>query len=240
MRTVCIIQARMGSTRLPGKVLEPIFDRPMLAWDVHRVRQARLLDEVVVATSTLTQDDPIVALCEREGWPHFRGSEADVLNRYYHAAQAFGAEAVVRITADCPLIDPGVLDLTVAAFRSAAPQVDYVNNVTPRTYPRGLDAEVFTFAALERAWQEDDSAWREHVTPYIYQTPGAFRLHFVTNPVNYAHHRWTVDTRRDMELVRRIYAHFGHGDFTWQAALALLQEHPDWADINRDVEQKSI
>lgn len=237
---VCLVQARMGSTRLPGKVLAPILDRPMLAWVIDRLRRCELVDEVAVATTTLDRDDAIVTLCDEAGWPVFRGSEEDVLDRYYRAAGYFDADTVLRVTSDCPLIDPGVVDLAAASFRAAAPPVDYVSNFTPRTYPRGLDVEVFSFAALERAWQEDTSAWREHVTPYIRNNPDAFRLHAIANPADFSGYRWTVDEPDDLALVRRIYQHFGHGDFTWQDALAALDAHPSWAAINRDVQQKSI
>jgi len=238
-KVVCIIQARMGSTRLPGKVLLPLLDRPLLWWDMHRVRQARTLDEVVIATTTRPADDAIVALCDGEGWPVFRGSENDVLDRYYRAASAHEADVVVRITSDCPLIDPAVVDYTVAGHLSAAPQPDYTSNSTVRTYPRGLDTEVVSFAALERAWQTATlPPEREHVTYHIYQHPDTFHLHRVQNPVDHSQHRWTVDTPEDLELIRRIYGHFGHGDFSWQEALAVVEAHPDWSAINAHIEQK--
>jgi len=240
MTVVGIIQARMGSTRLPGKVLQPILDKPVLWWGVYRLKKARLIDQIVIATTELPQDDVLVELGEAEHWRDARGSENDVLDRYYQAARDFAADVVVRITSDCPLIDPGVTDYTIAAYLSAAPTVDYVNNLNPRTYPRGLDTEVFSFAALERAHREDRSSWREHVTPYIHQQPALFRLGAVANLVDYARYRWTVDTPEDLELVRTIYQHFGHGDFSWQDALKAVEEHPAWADINRDIQQKAI
>jgi spore coat polysaccharide biosynthesis protein SpsF len=240
MRTVCIIQARMGSTRLPGKVLRPLLGRPMLWWVVHRARQARLLDEVVVATTLDARDDQLDDLCCREGWGCFRGSEEDVLDRYYQAAKHVEADVVVRITSDCPLIDPRVIDHVTAAYFAGFPHPDYVSIFEPRTYPRGLDTEVFSMKALETAWREDTSAWREHVTPYIYRNPDRFRLLSVCNPVDYAHHRWTVDTPEDLELVTRIYEHFGHGDFRWGDVIGLLERNPEWAEINRHVEQKNI
>src|SRR5712692_2461671 len=168
MKTVCIVQARMGSTRLPGKVLQPILHRPMLCWVINRVKRCRLIDDVVIATTTATQEDPIVDFCTSQGWSFCRGSEADVLDRYYRAAQQFGADHVVRITSDCPLIDRDVTDNVIATYHSVMPAPDYVSNVLIRTYPRGLDTEVLSYAALSRAWSEDQSMrWREHVTPYI-------------------------------------------------------------------------
>lgn len=240
MKTIVIIQARMGSTRLPSKVLLPLLDQPLLWWDVHRVRQSRLIDEVVIATTTDSRDDAIVALCSTEGWAYFRGSEDDVLDRYYQAAQAYQANVIVRITSDCPLIDPQTMDYVISAFHAAAPAVDYASNSIVRTYPRGLDTEVFTFAALETAWREDRSGWREHVTPFLYNHPERFRLLPVTNSTDYSHHRWTVDTPEDYELVQRIYEHFGHGDFGWRDVLAVLDQHPDWVMINQHVEQKKL
>lgn len=240
MKTVCIIQARLGSTRLPGKVLLPLLEKPLLWWAVYRVRKCRLIDEVVIATTEHSRDDAIADLCLLEGLACWRGSEEDVLDRYYGAAKVYGADSVVRITSDCPLIDPSVTEYTVATFNSIAPAVDYASNVHVRSYPRGLDTEVFTFAALEQTWREDTSAWREHVTPYLYHTVGRFRLGDVTNPVDYSHHRWTVDTPEDFELVRRIYDYFGHGDFGWRDVLALLDANPDWTQINADVQQKHV
>lgn len=240
MKTVCIIQARMGSTRLPGKVLQPLLDKPLLFWDVYRVKKARLIDEVLIATTTDSRDDAIVELCNSAGWGYFRGSEDDVLDRYYQAAQKQHAGVVVRVTSDCPLIDPQVLDYILAGFYAAAPAVDYASNSIMRTYPRGLDTEVFTFAALETAWREDNSSWREHVTPFIYNHPERFRLLPVTNPTDYSHHRWTVDTPEDYELVRRIYEHFGHGEFGWRDVLDVLDQHPDWVAINQHIEQKKL
>ena len=239
-KIVCIIQARMGSTRLPGKVLKLLQGKPLLWWDMYRIKQSRFVDEIVIATTTQPQDDPLAAPGETEGWQVFRGSEDDVLDRYYQAAERYRADIVVRITSDCPLIDPTMIDYTITAFLSAAPSVDYAANILVRRYPRGLDVEVFSAEALGRAWREDHSAWREHVTPYIYNNPSAFRLLAVQNPVDYSQHRWTVDTPEDFELVRRIYEHFGHGDFRWQDVLDLLAQHPDWVALNAHVEQKKL
>ncbi len=175
-RTVAIIQARVGSTRLPGKVMKPLLGDPMLSIVVRRVARARTVDEVVVATTTLPEDDAIAALAASEGWALERGSETDLLERYLEAARAHEADVVVRITSDCPIIDPEVIDRTVAAFRDG--DVDYASNtLEPRTYPRGLDVEVVSAGALELAGREDrDPAWREHATPYIYRHPESYRL----------------------------------------------------------------
>jgi spore coat polysaccharide biosynthesis protein SpsF len=240
MTIVAIIQARTGSTRLPGKVLLPLLGEPMLKRVVERVGRSLSLNLVVVATTMLPEDDPIAMLADAEGWPLERGSELDLLDRYVQAARAHSADIVVRITSDCPLIDPDVIDSTLRAFEKA--QCDYASNaLEPRTYPRGLDVEVVTMTSLERAWQEDtNSAWREHVTPYIYRHPEAFRLLRVPSPDDRSGLRWTVDTPEDFELVSRIYDALGTADFGWRQALAVIEAHPEWEDLNRAVRQKVV
>lgn len=242
MKVVGIIQARMGSTRLPGKVLLDLAGEPMLARVVNRVRRAQTLDEVVVATTMQPADDAIVRLCAERGWPCFRGSEEDVLDRYYRAAVAHQTDIVVRITSDCPLIEPEIVDRVVREFLDLQPSVDYACNVLPqRTFPRGLDTEAMRFDVLEQVWREDlNPAWREHVTPYIHRNPDLFRIHGVVNEVDYSDMRWTVDTPEDLAFVRRIYDHFGHNRFSWREVLAVLAEHPEWLEINRHVQQKTV
>ena len=242
MRVVAIVQAHMGSTRLPGKVLLDLAGEPMLARVVNRVRRAQTLGEVLVATTMQSADEAIVRLCIERGWPCSRGSEEDVLDRYYHAAVAHQADVVVRITSDCPLIEPEVADRVVQEFLERQPEVDYACNVLPRrTFPRGLDTEVMRFDVLERAWREDlNPAWREHVTPYIQRNPGLFHIHGVTSGADYSHMRWTVDTPEDLAFVRCIYDHFGHDRFSWREVLAVLEQHPEWLEINRHVQQKVI
>lgn len=240
MRVVAIIQARMGSTRLPGKVLEDLGGRSMLARVVRRTRRASTLDEVVVATSTATQDDPIVTECRRLGIGWFRGSEADVLDRYFGAAETYRAECVVRITSDCPLIDWSVIDRVVGAFRESRP--DYASNTLVRTYPRGLDTEVMTAEALARAWCEASEPYqRVHVTPYLYQHPELFHLFAVTGEKDASGGRWTVDTPEDLQFVRTVYERFGQTDrFSWHDAWALVEREPDLARINGHVEHKRL
>jgi spore coat polysaccharide biosynthesis protein SpsF len=234
MRIVCIIQARMGSTRLPGKVLMDLAGEPVLARVVNRARRATRLAEVVVATSTKSEDNAIAALCEARGWPCFRGSEADVLDRYYQAARVFRADVVVRVTSDCPLIDPEVLDRLIGEFVNRLPTVDYAANFLPRpTYPHGLDAEVMRFDVLERLWRDDTNpAWREHVTLYLLEHPDWFTIHTVSHDVNLSHHRWTVDHAEDLALLRRIFEHFADDRFSWREALDLVGWHPDWEKLN--------
>jgi len=242
MKIVAIVQSHMGSTRLPGKVLLDLAGEPMLVRDMNRLSRAQTLDKVVVATTVNLADDAIVGLCAKHGWPCFRGSEEDVLDRYYRAAAEYEADAVVRITSDCPLIEPEVVDRVVREFLERQPEVDYACNTLPRrTFPRGLDTEVSRFDVLERAWHEDhDPSWREHVTPYIRRNPELFRIHGIMSEVDYSHMRWTVDTPEDLVFVRHIYEYFGHDRFSWQDVLALLKEHPEWLKINQHVLQKTI
>jgi len=241
MKIVAIIQARMGSTRLPGKVLMDIAGQTMLARVVNRVRRSTRIDETVIATTVSQSDEPVVAECQKLNVTCFRGSEKDVLDRYYQAALAYNAEGVVRITSDCPLTDPGIVDLVIREFFKKVP-LDYAsNNLPPRTFPRGVDVEVFSWTALERAWfQDHNPAWREHVTPFLYRNPQSFRLHRVINQTDYSSMRWTVDTTEDLALVRRVFEHFGHDGFSWKEVLNLVKQHPDWMEINRGIQQKEV
>jgi spore coat polysaccharide biosynthesis protein SpsF len=238
-KVVAIIQARMGSTRLPGKVLAEIHGHPMLWHVVQRTRAAKTLDEVIVATTTQPADDAIVAFCREHSVSCFRGSENDVLDRYYRAALQQNADAVVRITSDCPLIDPEIIDKTVRAFLLERP--DYASNGLVRTYPRGLDTEIMTFQALELAWREARQPYEHsHVTPYLYETPGKFRVLSVTADQDYSACRWTVDTPEDLEFVRAVYARFASENFLWSDILKLLEREPELAEINRSITQKAL
>ena len=240
MKTVAIIQARTGSTRLPGKVLMPLLGEPVLTHVMRRVARASLVDEAVVATTDLPSDDAIIELGAQDGWPVVRGSELDLLDRYLKAAHAHGAERVVRVTSDCPMIDPGLIDdVLVALDREGA---DYASNtLQPRTYPRGLDVEAMTIEALEQAGREDDDpASREHATPWLWRNPDRFRHARVDHPVDLSQHRWTVDTLEDYELLVRIFDALGRDDFTWREALAMVEAHPEWSQLNRHIEQKAV
>jgi len=241
MRVVAIIQARMGSSRLPGKVMLDLAGEPMLRRDVNRVRRARMLDETLIATTTELPDDAIAEYCRANGIAVFRGSENDVLDRYCRAAREHRADAVVRITSDCPLIDPQLIDEVIDCFVRAG-DLDYASNVFPhRRYPRGLDTEIVRFDVLERLRRRtSDRISREHVTAYIQRNPGQFRLACTPCPQDYSHMRWTVDTQEDYDLVRRVYEHFGHDEFSWTDVLGLLERHPDWLELNRDVRQKEL
>ena len=239
MKTVAIIQTRMGSTRLPGKVLMDLGGDTVLSRVVRRVRRAKVVQDVLVATTTFPSDSAIVEECNRLGVPSFRGSEADVLDRYYRAAQACAADAVVRVTSDCPVIDPELVDSTVAVFLGQ--HADYASNVSPRRYPRGLDTEVFSMTALERAWRDSSEPHqREHVTPYFSEHPELFRLASSPGTSDYSQYRWTLDTSDDLALLRAIYEAFENKpDFGWRDVLALMQRRPELADLNSGVVQKS-
>ena len=243
-RIVAIIQGRMASSRLPGKVLEDIHGSPMLAWVINRARLAHSLDEVVIATTVDPSDDPIQTFCESHGFSFFRGDSFDVLDRYYQAAVRFKADVVVRLTADCPLIDPGLIDDTVAAYFKT--EADFAANRLPppwkRTFPIGLDLEVCSFQALQRAWNEADQTYqREHVMPYLYEEEGRFRVHVVNHDPNYGHYRWTVDTPEDLVLIREIIERLeGREDFTWKDVLALQQEAPELFMVNASVKHKTV
>lgn len=241
--TVVIVQARMTSTRLPGKVLKPIAGRPMLAYQLERLRRSRRTDRIVVASTVNASDDPIVALCASEGVEYTRGSENDVLSRYAEAAARFDAATVVRLTSDCPLLDPQLIDAAIAAYADGDERPDYLSNMIAPTWPYGMAVEVFSARALAEAQAEArDAAEREHVTPFIYWRPGRYRLKSLTRQPDLSHHRWTVDTPEDFELVRRIVETLypRKPEFAMADVLALLAEHPDWQEINRHVAQKSV
>lgn len=230
MTVVAIIQARMTSSRLAGKVLADICGKPALQRMIDRVRGARLIDSIVVATTTNTTDDPVLRLCDAIGVAVYRGDESDVLGRIFEAARSASANAVVRLTADCPMIDPGVIDEIVTVFKQG--DFDYVSNCDTRTYPDGLDVEICTFDALQQAHHEAKHAFaREHVTPYIRGShpqfgDGKFRRKQVTFAADFAHVRWTLDTADDLKRIRRLVGSLPEG-YTWLHALSLATKQPE-------------
>jgi spore coat polysaccharide biosynthesis protein SpsF len=240
VKVVAVVQARMGSTRLPRKVLQDLAGHSMLSRVVIRLRASRLIDEVVVATTCHAKDDAIVEECLRCSVSFSRGDENDVLDRYFRAAESSRADVVVRITSDCPLIDPEITDTTIQAFLQE--RLDYASNTLVRTYPRGLDTEVISRTALTLAWQEARQPYeREHVTPYIIEHPAKFRLLSVTGDQDYSSHRWTVDTPEDLALIRAIYSRLPCDKvFSWRDVLKLLEREPALADLNRSVVQKAV
>lgn len=236
-RVAVIIQARMGATRLPGKPLKKVLGRPLLSHLIERLRRSQKVDEIVVATTQNPQDLQIVSLCQEEHIPVFRGSEEDVLDRYYQTAKAFSADVVVRITADCPLMDPAIVDEVIDYYLNH--QVDYATNTLERTFPRGMDVEVFSFSALERAAKEAvRPEEREHVTPFFYRHPEKFRLGNVAAKENNARYRLTVDTEEDFKLITLLLESLKTWDLN--EILQVLKENPEWEKINSHIQQKSL
>ncbi len=262
-KVVAIIQARMGASRLPGKVLLDIGGEPMLARVVERALRSKGVDQVVVATSLEQEDDPIEVFCSQREYSCFRGSLQDVLDRYYQAAKSYSANIIVRITADCPLIDPLVIDQTLDAFYGDGPPLinqtdpvqsvpkskpvpawDFAANRLPppwkRTFPIGLDTEVCTYSSLEIAWREANQPHqREHVMPFLYEQEQRFRVLLVNHDPDLGDLRWTVDTPQDLELLRQVYDRFGgRDDFSWIEVLELFKDEPELAKINAGVMHK--
>lgn len=234
MRIVAVLQARTGSSRLPGKVMADLAGKPLLARVIERAQAVPGVQTVVVATTPAQRDRPILDLANTCGAKAYAGSEEDVLDRYYQAVRQFDGEVVVRLTADCPLLDPRVSARVLQRFLNG--DVDYASNTLAPTFPDGLDTEVFSFAALERAWRESALASeREHVTPYIWKNPFKFRLASIADEVDRSALRWTVDEAQDLEFVRAVYQHLyrdGEPPFGMDAVLALLENKPELKAMN--------
>ena len=241
---VAIIQARMTSSRLPGKVLKEIAGIPMIQHVINRVSTSKLVDEVLVATTTDETDNEIEIFCKHNKYSYYRGHPFDVLDRYYQAAKANQAEIIVRITGDCPLMDSSLIDSLLNAFIDC--EVDFAANRLPppwkRTYPIGLDIEIAKFSALEKAWKEAESQFeREHVMPYLYDQPGRFKILLKHHDPDYGKKRWTVDTPQDLEFVRKIFDHFSHRlDFSWKEVIHFLEANPALEQINASVNAKKV
>lgn len=232
-----IVQARMGSTRLPAKTLTDIAGRPMLAHLIWRARHIPRVQQVIIATTDRPWDCVLLSFAEEQGVPVHTGSEHDVLDRLYRTATRYGVSTIVRVTPDCPLLDPWVSGGVLARFLDADGALDYVSNTHPPTFPDGLDTEVVSFTALERAWREARLASeREHVTPYIWKRPERFRLANVSHHEDLSALRWTVDEARDLDFVRAIYARLGTERlFTMDDVLKVLREDPALEAINAGV-----
>ncbi|APC41167.1 cytidylyltransferase domain-containing protein [Clostridium estertheticum] len=241
MKVVCIIQARMGSIRLQGKVLMKICGKSVLEHDIDRLKRVNNIDEIVIATTTLEKDNIIVEEAKRLGITYFRGSEDDVLSRYYYAAKENNADIVVRVTSDCPLIDSEVTEKIIGYFINNRGNYDYVSNTIERTYPRGLDTEVFSFISLKRAFNEAIiQRDREHVTPYIWDNDKNFRLAQYKNIINYSNLRWTLDTEEDFKLINTIFKYLHckkENNFNMYDILDLYRIHPELKDINIYIKQ---
>jgi spore coat polysaccharide biosynthesis protein SpsF len=239
VRVVAIIQARMGSSRLPGKVLMPLAGQPVLERVIRRVEAADAFDAIAVATSNLPGDDLLADAASRWGVVVVRGDEQDVLARYGLAAAETGADAVMRITADCPLIDPEVLHAMAGKLKDG---VDLVTNARRRTFPRGLDAELFSRAALDIMLAEArQPAEREHVTPFLYRHPDRFRIVDHLGAEDHSGLRLTLDTAEDYELLRLIHDAVAAPDrLRLDDIIAILADHPEWIRINAGVAQKEV
>ena len=265
-KVVAIIQGRMSSSRLPGKILADIAGQPMLQRVFIRTSRAATVTETIFATTTDPSDDPVAEYCDFSGIPFTRGSLYDVLDRYYQAAKQAKADIIVRITADCPVIDPALIDKVVNTVISEQSSVDgeafdFVCNRLPppypRTYPIGLDIEACTFKALEQAWTKaKEPHHREHVMPYFYEgielitdnrslqtgvSPRGFNIALLHHTTDFGDYRWTVDTAEDLEFIRQIYSRFdGRDDFTWKEVLDLVHNEPDLMKINSSVQHKTL
>ncbi len=242
MRTNVIIQARMGSTRLPGKVLMPLAGKPALSHLLSRVSVAATVDRIILATSGLRADDPIAGWCTENGVPCVRGSESDVLARYIAALEAHPSDIVVRVTGDCPLMDPEIIDHLVRTLEGHPSAPDYHSNtLPPRMIPHGLDVEVFRAEALRRAGRDAASPdEREHVTPYLYRNPQIFTVLRADHPEDISRHRWTLDTPEDHRFLDKVLGALPPGAFSWRHTLGVLAKNPDWLSINSAIAQKKL
>jgi spore coat polysaccharide biosynthesis protein SpsF len=258
-RVIAIIQGRMSSSRLPGKILADIAGQPMLQRVFMRTSRAASVTETIFATTTDSSDDTVAEYCEFSGIPFRRGSQFDVLDRYYQAARNTKAHVIVRITADCPVIDPDLINDAVNTLLEG--EYDFVCNRLPppyhRTYPIGLDVEACTFDVLEKAWQEaKEPQHREHAMPYLYEgvefsavsrqlsdgiSPRGFRIALLNHITDFGDYRWTVDTPEDLAFMRQVYSRFdGRDDFTWKEVLDLVHDEPELMKINADVKHKTL
>lgn len=236
-----IVQARMGSQRLPGKTLRKILNKTLLSYQLERLKRVVNAQAVIVATSTAAQDDLIEAASRSEGVKVYRGSENDVLDRYYQAAKTFNGDIIIRICGDCPLIDPVVIDKVINFYLTHS--YDYVANTLARTYPRGMDVEIFSFDLLKRAAKEAGlPEEREHVTPYFYEHPDLFSLGNVSNDSDQSSHRWTVDTEEDFQLIKHIIESLWPVKpyFNMDDVLQVISLHPEWTALNAHIRQKPL
>ncbi|MGK9476879.1 cytidylyltransferase domain-containing protein [Melioribacter sp. OK-6-Me] len=243
---VCaIVQARIGSTRLPGKIFKELEGKPILWHVINRLSHSKKIKNIIVATTDLPEDDATEEFCENNKIDCFRGSSEDVLSRYYQAAIDYEVDTIVRVTSDCPVIDPAVIDKMISKYflLNKNGMVDYLSNTIKRTFPRGLDAEIFSFTALAEAFRcANEKYEREHVTPYIYQHPDIFKIVNYENNQDYSFHRWTVDTAEDYELIKQIYKNLYKPNklFYFEDILKLFEEKPELIKINQKVKQKSL
>lgn len=243
MKVVAVIQARMGSTRLSGKVMKDIKGKTVLSHVIERVKKSKLISDIIIATTVHERDNVIETEAINCGAKVFRGSEDDVLSRYYYASKEFNADAVVRITSDCPVIDPYVIDELISCYLKG--KYNLVTNsgsdLNQRTYPRGLDTEVFSFKSLEDAFVNGIKKYqKEHVTPYIYEN--SKNIHYFKNKVDYSKYRWTLDTVEDFEVINEIYKKLykGEHNFFLNDIVELFKQEPHLITINAHIEQKKM
>ena len=229
----CIIQARMGSNRLHGKVMELLDGKnPSLFYTINQLKSALKLDKIIVATTQLSEDDKIEEFSIKNGIECFRGEPDNVLDRFYKCAKKYKLDTIVRTTADCPLIDPEIVDLAIQIFNSD--KYDYVHNQYPRTFPDGLDTEVFTFNALEKAWKNAVlPSEKEHVTPYFRNHKEEFKIKSMINEKNLSFHRWTLDYKEDLELIRKIIQKINHRPILINDIILLFNKEPSLFEINK-------
>lgn len=241
MTVTAIIQARMGSTRFPGKILKKVNGKPLLLHQIERLKRSNLIDALIIATTSSKKDDEVVEFCEKYNLLYYRGSEDNVLERYYKAWKKYGGDIVVRLTSDCPIIDSKIVDETISYFLNNS--YDYVSNTLQRTFPRGLDTEVFSSEALKLTYEKANlKSEKEHVTPYIYNNPLLFKIGGYKGSKDYSNYRWTVDTKDDFELISKILGAFEgrENELTLETGIDLMKKYPDWAQINNHVEQKKV
>ncbi|MEW6195424.1 MAG: glycosyltransferase family protein [Bacteroidota bacterium] len=240
-----IVQARFGSTRLPGKIFKDLSGKPVLWHVVNRLSYSKLCNKIIVATTTEPEDDQTENFCVANNIPYYRGSSDNVLSRYYETAKVFGAEIVIRITSDCPLIDPVILDKMIDDFLASnrTEKLDYLSNSIVRTFPRGLDVEIFSFETLNKTYMQAVLPYElEHVTPYIYQHPELFKLKNFAHDKELSAHRWTVDTPEDYELIKNIYdkLYVPGKIFLLDDILKLFDKNPGLIKINQSIKQKNL
>ena len=233
-QVLAIVQARMGSTRLPGKVLKVVDGKPLIEILLHRLSNSKRIDKIVLATSENEDNDELANLVGKLGYEVYRGSENNVLDRYYNAANKYQPEIVVRITGDCPIIDPKLVDDVIGFYQEK--KVDYASNTQPPTFPDGLDIEVFSFIALETAFsQASEQSDKEHVTPFIRRSDQFKRANYL-NAVNYSDERWTVDDLEDFNVIENVINHFAPNlDFSLREVLELKQSHPEYFEANKNI-----
>lgn len=243
-KIVAIIQARVGSTRLPGKVLLDLKGKTVINHVVDRVKKSKYIDEVIVATTDLEQDNKIVDECNKIGCKYFRGSESDVLSRYYLCAKENDADIIIRITSDCPLIDFNIIDNMIKKFlHKQNSSIDYMNNTLEPTLPRGYDVEIFSFRVLAKANIEAKLDYeREHVTPYIYFNPDKFNLSLFKYRYDYSRYRLTLDTKEDFEVISSIFESLYdvNNYFLLKDVIKYMEYNPEIVQINKNIEQKKL